>query len=458
MKKISTSKFVVVLFLLLTTFSFSQVELIDSFKDGNFTLNPTWIGETSAWTVITTSDVSDGISGSYTLRLNVKASDWGTSYLSTQRNSWGTEQSWGYWFGRRSQPVNDYNQSIFWLWASESNLESSTVNGYRIKFGDGGDINSLILERVDHGIAHQVLVSSEGTPTGLTDIGILVWVVRFEDSRWQIFTSPLPQTSGTGPLATRIPDIVSANVFQGEVIDTVYTNFTNGFFGVMAAYSPTRNAANAAEFDQIYFSEQAISLLPVELFSFTGFCNDNSITLNWETKTEVNNYGFDVERKTSIENWQKLGFIQGNGNSNSPKYYEYTDNEINPGKYYYRLKQVDNDGSFEYSNTVEVNTDELPDEFMLGQNFPNPFNPSTKIKFAVRNKSKVRLIVYNVLGNQVATLFNDEAEANKVYEVEFSATGGSASSGNAFALPSGIYIYRLESDSFVESHKMLLIK
>ena len=440
---------VVILFSFLTTLTFSQVELIDSFGDGNFTSNPAWTGEVSSWTVVTTSDVSNGVSNSYTLRLNVKAASWGNTFLTSQREFWGIEQSWGYWFGRRNQSANDYNQSIFWLWASESNLLSSTVNGYRIRFGDGNDINHLIFERVDQGIAHQVLISSDGTQAGLTDIGIIVWVVRFDDSRWQIFTSPLPVASGTGPKASQIPNILSANIFQGEVIDTVYTNFTDGYFGVMATYSPTRNAINAAEFDQIYFSEQAISPLPVELVSFTGNLNKNCVDLKWQTKTEINNYGFDIECSVQDENnWEKIGFVEGNGNSNSPKYYIFSDEKITFGKYYYRLKQIDNDGKFTYSNIVKVEVGDFPGDFVLDQNYPNPFNPSTSIRFAVKREQEIKLNVYDILGNKVATLFDNKAEANRVYEVDFSGK----------TLSSGIYIYRLESDSFIESNKMLLLK
>ena len=228
------------------------------------------------------------------------------------------------------------------------------------------------------------------------------------------------------------------------------------FYGYLSDIAPY-NTANIF-IDDISYSNSILSEpLPVELSSFTAAIKNGGIQLNWTTKTEINNYGFDIERSSSSRlpdrqalgtTWNKIGFVEGSGNSNSPKEYSFIDDEIKYGKYFYRLKQTDNDGSIEYSKIVEVDAGNLADEFTLGQNFPNPFNPSTKIKFALRNDRVVLLNVYDVLGIRVATLFDGKAEANKIYEVEFDAT----------ELSSGIYIYRLESDSFFESRKMLLVK
>ena len=130
------------------------------------------------------------------------------------------------------------------------------------------------------------------------------------------------------------------------------------------------------------------SALPVELTSFTAEIQNNSIKLNWQTATEVNNYGFEIERSQNSV-WVKIGFVKGNGNSNSAKVYSFTDAQKLSGKYSYRLKQIDNDGVFEYSKVIETYF-ELPETFNLSQNYPNPFNPITKIEYQLPATSNVK--------------------------------------------------------------------
>ena len=146
-------------------------------------------------------------------------------------------------------------------------------------------------------------------------------------------------------------------------------------------------------------------------------------------------------------------------NSNSPKEYTFTDDNAQYGKYAYRLKQIDTDGDYEYSNIIELDAGNIPDGFVLEQNYPNPFNPSTTIKFALAETQKVELKVFDILGNEVAVLFNGIADGGKVYEVEFSSQ---SNYGQSFRLvrnlSSGIYFYRLETESKVENRKMLLLK
>jgi Secretion system C-terminal sorting domain len=448
MKKTVFKKFLILSVLSLASIAFSQVQLIDSFKDGNFTTDPVWTGDVSNWQVVTKSDVANGISGSYTLRLNGAGNARGKAYLTTQRGSWGTEQSWGFWIGRRNQSVDNTNRSYVWLWANQANLSAHGIQGYRIRFGDASAENRIVFEKVVNSVPQELFVSEDYVPAGLKDIGFVLWIVRFEDSHWQVFTSPLPQVSSSGALATVVPDVYSASEFQGEFVDSSFKVFDNGYIGVMTTFSLTPDAQTAAEFDQFYFSDHALSLLPVELSSFTGNYVNHKVELEWETKTEVNNYGFDVEKDNGTSTWQKIGFVEGNGNSNSPKYYNFTDDHITYGKVSYRLKQIDNDGTFAYSNVIDVEAGNLPKDLTVAQNYPNPFNPATKIQFAVKVDREVKLNVYNAIGCLVATLFNGKADANRVYEVEF----------NGKDLTSGIYIYRLESGSFIESHKMLLVK
>ncbi|MBK9097162.1 MAG: T9SS type A sorting domain-containing protein [bacterium] len=172
----------------------------------------------------------------------------------------------------------------------------------------------------------------------------------------------------------------------------------------------------------------------------------DKVEINWTTESEVNNYGFDLERKVNVSSWIKLGFVSGNGNSNTPKTYSFIDNSLLGGsKFYYRLKQIDTDGSFEYSDIVSVEF--LPQKFSLEQNYPNPFNPTTKIRWQSPVGSHQTLKIYDVLGNEVSTLVDEYLPAGS-YETEFNADG----------LSSGIYFYKLQAGSFVETKKMILIK
>jgi Calcineurin-like phosphoesterase/Secretion system C-terminal sorting domain len=187
--------------------------------------------------------------------------------------------------------------------------------------------------------------------------------------------------------------------------------------------------------------------LPVELVFFTGSLNGNNVELRWRTETEVNNYGFYIERSAKNSDWLALGFVEGNGNSNSPKHYTFIDSDIyESDNYYYRLKQIDNDGTFEYSDVVTV-TVGIPVLFILSQNYPNPFNPETRIDYTLPEQQNVSLRVYNMLGEIVRELVNEVKEAG-TYSVTFDASN----------LPSGIYIYRIQTESFATNKKMTFLK
>ena len=187
---------------------------------------------------------------------------------------------------------------------------------------------------------------------------------------------------------------------------------------------------------------------PVELFSFTATKNVNEIILNWSTATETNNSGFEILRFTQNVNdgWNRIGFVTGNGTTTETQHYSFTDNDVKPGKYQYKLKQIDYDGTIEYSQIVEV---EIPfvNEFSLSQNYPNPFNPTTSLQYAIGSRQFVTLKVYDLLGREITTLVNEEKPAGE-YEVEF----------NGANLPSGIYFYQIKAGEFVETRKMVLLK
>ncbi len=188
--------------------------------------------------------------------------------------------------------------------------------------------------------------------------------------------------------------------------------------------------------------------LPVELTSFNATANLSIVELQWKTATEVNNAEFDVQRRlTSTQLWTKIGSVAGAGTSNAPHNYSYADNVGIAGTYSYRLKQIDHDGSFTYSQAMQV-TIEAPKVFALAQNFPDPFNPSTTIQFTVPDDGRATLKIFNSLGQEVATLFDGEAAAGAYHQAQF----------NASNLASGIYFSRLEFGGKMQVKKMLLLK
>ena len=187
--------------------------------------------------------------------------------------------------------------------------------------------------------------------------------------------------------------------------------------------------------------------VPVELSSFTSSVINNSVNLNWSTASEINNQGFEVERNKT-GNWERIGFAQGKGSTVELSSYSFEDKNLLPGKYSYRLKQLDFDGSFEYYELSSEVIIETAKSFSVSQNYPNPFNPVTKISFNIPEAGKVKLNVYNVLGNQVATLVNNEMNAGS-HSVTF----------NAIDLSSGVYYYRIEAEGkFIETKQMILLK
>jgi murein tripeptide amidase MpaA len=191
--------------------------------------------------------------------------------------------------------------------------------------------------------------------------------------------------------------------------------------------------------------------VPVELISFTVSVFSNGIELCWMTATETNNQGFNIERKSADNNFETIGYVSGNGTSTEPKNYSFTDKNVSPGSYVYRLKQIDFDGSFTYSDVVEVEVESAL-EYSLAQNYPNPFNPSTVISYQLPVNSMVTLKIYDILGNEIATLVNEEKPAGS-YEVEFNIYSDEGQN-----LVSGVYFYQLKARQFIQTKKMVLLK
>lgn len=195
--------------------------------------------------------------------------------------------------------------------------------------------------------------------------------------------------------------------------------------------------------------------LPVELLSFTFTVNKNNVAIAWETAFEINNSGFDIERAqiiigTSVT-WQKAGSIQGNGTTNEPKHYVYFDKKLKTGKYKYRLKQIDYNGSHEYFDLAGDVIVEPPRNFAISQNYPNPSNPKSKIDFEIPMEGKVKIKLYNILGEEVYQIL-DEVKQAGYYTAEFDGSN----------LASGVYFYRITADgngiNFSRTLKMILVK
>jgi len=195
--------------------------------------------------------------------------------------------------------------------------------------------------------------------------------------------------------------------------------------------------------------------LPDELSSLTSSANGNSVNLLWVTQTEKNSDKFDIERERIDTNWESIGSVKAAVLSNSPKQYSFTDKTLRSGKYQYRLKMIDNDCSFEYSKVIEIEVAVLTD-FELSQNFPNPLNPSTKINNNLPFDSKITLKVYNITGERISQLVNEEKSAG-YYSVDFNSTSIKRS------ISSGVYFYRIftvdkaTGNNFSEIKKMILL-
>lgn len=200
-----------------------------------------------------------------------------------------------------------------------------------------------------------------------------------------------------------------------------------------------------------FIREYDLSIVPVELTSFTADVVNSSVVLDWSTATETNNSGFEIERSEDNVGFAKIGFVPGFGTTTEPKSYSYTDQSVNSGTYFYRLKQIDYNGGFTYSDVVEVEID-LPVEFSLDQNYPNPFNPTTTIQFSLPVDASLTIGVYNLVGEEVAEITNDNFVAGS-HKVNFDAS----------QLTSGIYFYRIDAtgndgSNFTNVKKMTLLK
>lgn len=259
----------------------------------------------------------------------------------------------------------------------------------------------------------------------------------------------LPPSSGLqgSMLAACLGQNTEGGVFVKRNTETTWSRAGLDLFSVNALAEKNGVLYAATNHSSIYKVNYINIGLPVELAEFGYRKASKGIELFWKTISEQNNEGFQIERRREREAWQTIGFVRGKGTTTEAQSYMFVDEQAS-GKLFYRLKQIDFDGAFQYSSVIEVNLT-APEKFELAQNYPNPFNPTTILTYQLPIISDVRLEVFDVLGRKVATLVNARQEAGN-YTVNFNAA--------TYSLTSGVYFYRLQAGSFVETRKMVLVK
>lgn len=308
-------------------------------------------------------------------------------------------------------------------------------------YSTSGEIPTIAVDFQNPGIAWATKWSGGGGMLKSTNYGqtwttvsyfgsINMWGIHIQESDGNIILANSYSTSpgswrSTDAGTTWIPVNIPAVGYQVVSIDSM-TQFAAQGGGFYKLNSP-------------YF-------IPVELTSFSANVIDGNIILNWNTATELNNQGFEIERSFDNKIFSKIGYVAGFGTTTENKSYSYTIDEINSNKSYFRLKQIDFDGKFEYSNIIEVDGIS-PKIFSLGQNYPNPFNPSTRIDFSIPMETNVKISIYNLIGQKITEVVNSKFAAGN-HSVNFSASN----------LSSGIYLYKIEADNFTSTKKMQLIK
>jgi hypothetical protein len=242
----------------------------------------------------------------------------------------------------------------------------------------------------------------------------------------------------------------SPSEYEGTGKATYPTNFTKSLCrkdnSGNSTYGSNGSGWDSNDNNSDFFQNASPSPLPVELSYFSANVEGAKVNLTWSTATEVNNYGFNIERRIQNEEWKKIGFVPGSGNSNSPKSYTFLDLPLGGIYFKYRLKQIDFDGTYEYSNEVDVTLNRI-NNFTLEQNYPNPFNPTTTIRFSLPIESFVTFKVFNLLGEQVSEVIRQSLKKG-FHEIKFDGSN----------LASGVYFYHLNAGDFNATRKFIVAR
>ncbi len=232
-------------------------------------------------------------------------------------------------------------------------------------------------------------------------------------------------------------------IYYNDGLPSVVVTELEFYYGATQAEDKLR----AATYGRGLWETSVEAALPVQLTKFTAMAKEkNQIILDWITATEINNYGFEIQRSTGKEDWINIGFVKGHGNSNSPKFYSFVDMPNGGLKFLYRIKQIDFNGKFEYS-PIEEATIGNPSSFTVHQNFPNPFNPTTNIRYELPYAGNVTIKLYDAIGKEVKVL-SSKHETAGFHQLLFDGS----------QVASGVYYYSIQMGEFLQTRKMILVK
>ena len=335
--------------------------------------------------------------------------------------------------------VDKFNSDIIYAGGS-----STSLNGFFISTDDGvtfgASTNSVNIWEILQTVGNDLYIATTSSPYPFD---------KSTDGGYTWTTMSNLSSAKRGATLDLIEDIyVSGNggVFKSTDggVTFINHNFTSSSNKILTFDYKIMVCATGTTTGGVWIYTDS-SLIPVELTSFSANANNGNVELSWSTATELNNSGFEVQRNFNDENFETIAFVPGFGTTTEPKHYSFTDNNVS-GFLKYRLKQIDFDGSYEYSNIVEVQSIATL-SFELRQNYPNPFNPRTRITYELPAESKVTLTIFNSIGEAVEVLVN-ELQSEGKYETVW----------NAESYPSGVYFYKLQAGSFIETKKMILLK
>ena len=354
------------------------------------------------------------------------------------------------------------DQNHFWIGSANTTASSTTCKIYYTTTGFNGTWNSATVTGIGttQGLYFQAIGMTDNN-NGLagSNNGTLVRTTNGGIS-WTSITPPAGVTTFATINMNALKD--GSNLIRVVLNSTAfgYKIYTTTNYGTTWIEEVIPASAGSLGIQHLQFLDPNLGyagcgsgvvlkytgIVPVELSAFSAIVIKRNVVLNWTTESELNNQGFEVERKNQDGKFVAIGHVNGNGTTTERKQYSFTDVSLQEGKYFYRLKQVDFNGAYEYSNEVlaEITT---PLEFALNQNYPNPFNPSTSISFSLAEPSFVKLAVYNLLGEEVQVLKNENMDAGS-FNVNFDAA----------SFPSGMYLYKIETAQFTSVRKMMLMK